>query len=474
MEKGKFYITTTLPYVNANPHLGHAFELVEADILARFKRSMGKDVFFNTGTDEHGLKVYRKAEERGEIVQNYCDACAENFRKLQKALNLSNNAFIRTTDNYHKEAAQEFWKRSFEAGDIYKKNYKVKYCVGCEMEKTDSDLTDGKCPEHPSLKIEIIEEENYFFRFSKYKDKLIDFYEKNPDFVLPEKRFNEAKKFVASGICDFSISRLKEKMPWGVSVPGDQDHVMYVWFDALVNYISTLGWPKDEEKFRAFWPGIQVAGKDNLRQQAVMWQAMLMSVGLPNTKQVIIHGFITSGGQKMSKTLGNVVDPFDIVERYSTDALRYYLTREVSPFEDSDFTEEKFKEMYNSNLANGLGNLTARILKMSESYLNAPIADVDEDFPVEYKDFIEKFEFNKAMDFVWERISGMDKRIQETQPFKLIKTDKEKALGEIAGLTGELWNIADLIAPFMPETSQKIKDAIKTNKMPEPLFLRKE
>ncbi|MCR4283742.1 MAG: methionine--tRNA ligase [Parcubacteria group bacterium] len=484
MEKGKFYITTTLPYVNADPHLGHALELVEADIVARFHRGLGEEVFFNTGTDEHGLKVYRKAQEKGEIVQNYCDSCAENFRKLQPALNLTSDAFIRTTDSHHKEAAQEFWRRSFDAGDIYKKNYKIKYCVGCELEKTDSDLKDGKCLDHPNLEIEVIEEENYFFRFSKYQDRLIDFYEKNSFFVLPEKRFNEAKKFVESGISDFSISRLKEKMPWGVPVPNDQDHVMYVWFDALVNYISTLGWPEDEKKFHAFWPGVQLAGKDNLRQQAVMWQAMLMSVGLPNTTQVVIHGFITSNGQKMSKTLGNVINPFDIVERYGTDALRYYLAREVSPFEDSDFTEEKFKEAYNANLANGLGNLVSRTMKMFVAYdvynygfeFNfSPFEEmVKSESYRDYREFIATFEFGKVMDFIWERIGGIDKRIQETQPFKFIKTDKEKAIDDVAGLVNELWGIANLLAPFMPETSQKIKEAIKANKMPEPLFLRKE
>lgn len=484
MEKGKFYITTTLPYVNADPHLGHALESVEADIVARFHRGLGEDVFFNTGTDEHGLKVYRKAQEKGEIVQNYCDSCAENFRKLETTLNLSNDAFIRTTDIHHKEAAQEFWRRSFLAGDIYKKNYKIKYCVGCELEKTDSDLKDGKCPDHPNLEIEIIEEENYFFRFSKYQDRLIDFYNNNPSFVLPEKRFNEAKKFVESGISDFSISRLKEKMPWGVPVPDDQDHVMYVWFDALVNYISTLGWPEDEKKFHAFWPGVQLAGKDNLRQQAVMWQAMLMSVGLPNTIQVVIHGFITSEGQKMSKTLGNVINPFDIVEHYGTDALRYYLAREVSPFEDSDFTEERFKEAYNANLANGLGNLTSRIMKMFTAYevasykfefnFNSFEEIVKSESYKDYRELMSAFEFGKVMDFIWERIGRVDKRIQETEPFKLIKTDKEKAIDVVADLVSELWGIANLLTPFMPETSQKIKEAIRANKMPEPLFLRKE
>ncbi len=487
MEKGKFYITTTLPYVNADPHLGHALELVEADVVARFHRGLGEEVFFNTGTDEHGLKVYRKAKEKGQIVQNYCDTCAKNFRKLKSALNLSNDAFIRTTDDHHKEAAQEFWRRSLLSGDIYKKNYKIKYCVGCELEKTDSDLTDGKCPEHPSLEVETIEEENYFFRFSKYKDKLIDFYKKHPTFVLPEKRFNEAKKFVEGDIQDFSISRLKDKMPWGVPVPDDTDHVMYVWFDALVNYISTLGWPSNEKKFQAFWPGFQIAGKDNLRQQAVMWQAMLMSVGLPNTTQIIIHGFITSDGQKMSKTLGNVINPFDIVESYGADALRYYLLREVSTFEDSDFTEEKFKEAYNANLANGLGNLVSRVMKMFVSY---EVAENKEKFIFsnlrsfervvkgesykEYREMMESFEFGKAMDFIWAKIGKMDRRIQETEPFKLIKIDKDKAIDEVISLANELWSIANLLTPFMPETSQKIKEAIETNQMPEPLFLRKE
>jgi len=487
MKKGKFYITTTLPYVNANPHLGHAFELVEADIIARFHRGLGDDVFFNTGTDEHGLKVYRKAQEKGEIIQNYCDSCADNFRKLQSTLNLSNDAFIRTTDNHHKESAQEFWRRSFQAGDIYKKNYKIKYCVGCELEKTDSDLEDGKCPDHPNLEIEIIEEENYFFRLSKYQDKLLDFYEKNPSFVLPEKRFNEAKKFVESGLSDFSISRLKEKMPWGVQVPDDQGHVMYVWFDALVNYISTLGWPEDDKKFQAFWPGVQLAGKDNLRQQAVMWQAMLMSVGLPNTIQVVIHGFITSGGKKMSKTVGNVINPFETVDGYGTDALRYYLAREVSPFEDSDFTEDKFKEAYNANLANGLGNLVSRIMKMFVAYEVAEdkkkfIFNDFKSFEVmvrgesykEYREMMNNFEFGKVMDFAWGKIGEIDKQIQETQPFKLIKTDKGKAIDEVVRLVGELWSIANLLTPFMPETSHKIKEAIRANKIPEPLFLRKE
>ena len=322
--QGKFYITTTLPYVNADPHIGFAWELVQADAIARYHMSLGEEVFFNTGTDEHGLKIYRKALEEGKEPQKYVDEHAAKFKNLKQALNLSENLhFIRTTDSSHKKAAQEFWKRCLEnidpetgKPDIYKDKYKTKYCVGCELEKTDSELKDGHCSIHPGMEIEIIEEENYFFRWSRYREPLLKLYEKNHDFVLPESKLNEIKNFVEAGLNDFSISRLKEKMPWGVPVPGDERHVMYVWFDALVSYISTLGWHENEENFRDFWGtketpnGIQLAGKDQVRQQAAMWQAMLMSAELPSSKQIIIHGFITSNGEKMSKSLGNVIDPY--------------------------------------------------------------------------------------------------------------------------------------------------------------------
>lgn len=295
----KYYITTTLPYVNAKPHIGFALEIVQADAIARYYRQKGDEVFFNTGTDEHGLKIYRTAIEQKKDPQGYCDEYAAKFDDLKKALNLSYDNFIRTTDEHHMKAAQEFWKRCFDKGDIYKKSYKVKYCVGCELEKTESELENDKCPIHPNLDLEIIDEENYFFKYSNYQDKLLELYKNNPNFVIPSFRLNEITKFTERGLEDFSISRLKGKMPWGVSVPNDDEHVMYVWFDALINYISCLGWPDNLEKFDEYWPGIQVAGKDNLRQQSSMWQAMLLSAGLPTSKQVFIHGFINAaGGQK--------------------------------------------------------------------------------------------------------------------------------------------------------------------------------
>src|SRR3989344_666071 len=281
MEKKAFYLTTTLPYVNAEPHIGFALEIVHADIVARYHKLLGDEDFFNTGTDEHGTKIYRKALEEGKDPQKYVDEYADKFRSLKEKLNLyADLHFIRTTDAHHKTAAQEFWRLCLKKGDIYKKDYQLKYCVGCELEKTESELEGGRCPIHQNLEIELINEENYFFRWSKYQKDLLTLYEKHQDLVVPDFRFNEIKKFVETGLEDFSISRLKKKMPWGVSVPDDEEHVMFVWFDALINYISTLGWPEDEVNFEKFWPGVQIAGKDNLRQQSAMWQAMLLSAGI--------------------------------------------------------------------------------------------------------------------------------------------------------------------------------------------------
>lgn len=470
-----FYLTTTLPYVNADPHLGAAFEFVIADIIARHKRKLlGNDnVFFNTGVDEHGLKIYKKALEEKKDPQKYVDEYAEKFRTLKGTLNLSYDNFVRTTDESHKKATQEFWKRSLSKGDIYKKLYKTKYCVSCELERTDSELIDGCCPEHPDKELEIIEEENYFFKFSKYQKPLLELYKKNPQLVVPDFRFNEIIKFVERGLEDFSISRLKSKMPWGVAVPDDDEHVMYVWFDALVNYVSAIGWPNDLEMFEKWWPVTQFAGKDQIRQQAAMWQAMLMSVDLTPSKQIIIHGFLTIEGAKMSKSVGNVVDPKDIVEEYGVDALRYYLARHTNPFEDSDFTMEKFKEAYNANLANGIGNLTARIMKLAETHLDGPVTIPDSTIPQEFLDLLENFEISKAADLVWEHIGDLDRYIQEEKPFSVIKEDKVKAVEIIENVTIKLYTIGKMLNPILPETSEKIKNAVKTNKMPEPLFVRK-
>ena len=468
----KFYITTTLPYVNAEPHIGFALEILEADAMARFHRQMGDEVFFNTGTDEHGLKIFRKAEELGITVQKYCDDKAEDFIKLKETLNLSFDNFVRTTDERHIKSAREFWKKCDAKGDIYKKIYKVKYCVGCELEKTDSELVDGKCPLHYNLDLEIIEEENYFFKFSNYQQKLLELYEKNPDFVLPKKRLNEIKKFVEGGLEDFSISRLKSKMPWGVEVPSDADHVMYVWFDALVNYISAIGWPDDMEKFEKWWPVVQLAGKDNLRQQSAMWQTMLFSAGLPNSKQIFINGFVGVNGKKMSKSLGNVISPIEMVEKFGIDGARYLILSFGNFGEDTDVSWEKFTEKYNADLANGLGNLVSRFVKLSENFnLDQKVFESTDNLGLYNKELIEKMEFGQALNLVWSKIRNLNKFIEDNKPWELVKSDQKEFAHVMQQLYFGIYEIAESLIPFMPETSEKIKKALET-KQTEILFQR--
>lgn len=483
-----FYLTTTLPYVNAPLHMGHALEFVRADTIARYKKLCGYDVYFNTGTDEHGMKIFEKAKEEGIDTQKFVDAGFLTFKEQLKMFGVVDDIhFIRTTDKHHKEAAQEFWKRVFDNGYIYKKTYEAKYCVGCESEKTDSELVNGECPLHPGRELKTINEENYFFKYSLFGDKLLEFYEKNPNFVIPDFRFHEIKNFVKGGLQDFSISRLKGKMPWGIPVPEDDSQVMYVWFDALTNYVSTLGWsfadaqdlrPEEPNNFEKYWVNgnpTQYCGKDNTRFQAVMWQAMLMAAGLPNSHQIVVNGFITGdGGVRMSKSLGNGVDPKNIVDEYGTDALRYFLLREISSFEDSPFTIERFRDAYNSGLANGLGNLSSRILTLSEKYLDkCPEIPEKTDF-TEYFKMYEEFDIKKVMDYIWDKIQALDKKIQETEPFKVVKTDAEKGKKLISEMVLELYTIARMLNPVMPETNAKLKKLIRENKKPEvPLFLRK-
>ncbi|MCF7865714.1 MAG: methionine--tRNA ligase [Candidatus Pacebacteria bacterium] len=488
-----FYITTTLPYVNAEPHVGFAMELIRADVVARAKKLQGYNVFFNTGTDEHGQKLFDAAEKEGKNVEEYVDFYAEKFRGLKDLLGISDDVhFIRTTDAKHIQAATAFWKRCDANGFIYKKTYQAKYCVGCELEKTDSELVDGRCPIHPGKELELVNEENYFFKFSEFGSKLLDYYSENPTFVVPDFRFNEIKSFVERGLQDFSISRLKEKMSWGVPVPGDDKHVMYVWFDALVSYISTLGWPEGESDtnsdFNKFWKNgtpTQYCGKDNLRQQSAMWQAMLMAASLPNSHQIVIDGFLTGeGGIKMSKSIGNVVNPYDIVAEYGgaagagTDALRYFCVAELSPFEDSPFTPERFKESYNAKLANGIGNLTNRVMKMAETYLVEveEQADIPEQsLDAEYFALYDSYDLVKVSAYIWKHVEEANFIIQNEQPFKLVKTDEEKGKEIIRDLVVRLYSIARMLNPIIPSTSEKIKTAVKANKMPEEaLFLRKD
>jgi len=470
------YLTTTLPYVNADPHIGFALELVQADALARSWRAAGDEVFFSTGTDEHGQKIFDAAKKAGQEVQAYVDHYASEVQKLKGALDLSNDAFIRTTDPAHITAAQEMWRRCDAKGDIYKKEYSGLYCVGCESFKTEKELVDGKCQLHPTLELESVSEENYFFRFSKYQEQLLTYLER-PNAIVPDWRRKEAIAFVGNGLEDFSISREKKRLSWGITVPNDDTQVMYVWFDALTDYISTLGWPEDAEgNFKKFWEEgttLQVAGKDQVRFQSLMWQAMLLSADIKTTDTIFYHGFITSGGQKMSKSLGNVISPYDLVKKYGTDATRYILLRHVHPMEDSDVTWERLDEWYTANLTNGLGNLVARVMKLAEMHLGGTTELKNQDFVLnEVLDALGEYKFQEAMDAVWLAIGTTDLQIQETQPFKLVKDDSEAGKNEIFSLVNRLGQIAVGLRPLMPETSKIILGAIKENKKPDNLFPR--
>jgi methionyl-tRNA synthetase len=483
-----FYITTTLPYINSDPHLGFAKEIINADIIARHKRQLGFNVFFNTGTDEHGQKIFQKAQENGLEPIHYCDEYAKRFFKLKDVLNLSFNSFVRTTDKKHKIAVQDFWSRCLKNGDIYKKNYQVKYCVGCEMEKTDSELVDGLCPMHPKQKIEMIDEENYFFKFSKYQDDLLKLYKNKKDFVIPVHRQKEISNFVERGLRDFSISRLRDKMPWGVSVPGDDSQVMYVWFDALVNYISCLKWPNEKGLFSDFWPGIQVCGKDNLRPQTAMWPAMLLSAGAEASKSVLVFGFLTMNGEKISKSLGNNIDPVELIGRYGSDVVRYYLVKDIPTFEDGDFSYERLEQTYTSDLSNGLGNLVSRVSNLIEKMnqkivvegvkVSEGIPFVDEDTMKNFepwkrfKESMDKYNLNEALVRASLMIKSEDEFLSQEKPWKI---EDENKKGEILRRSANnIMKIALSMYPFIPQSSMKIINAFSADKIVkiEPIFPR--
>ena len=474
MPKPTYYITTAIDYPNAAPHMGHAYEKVVADFLARWHKLSAKDVFFLTGTDEHGQKIEQTAKKAGKPVKQFVDENVKEFEKLCKRLNISNTSFIRTTNKKHVKAAQIIFTKVFEKGLIYKGVYSGLYCVGCEAFYTEKDLKDGKCPDHGTVP-EHIKEENYFFKLSKYTSAVKEKIKSGELQVVPETRRNEILSLLNQGLEDVSFSRPRNPSSVGIPVPGDDTQVMYVWCDALSNYITALGFGRDEELYNKFWPAdAHVMGKDILRFHAAIWPAMLISAKLPLPKSLLVHGFITSGGKKMSKTLGNVIDPEELLAEYGTDAVRYYLARHISPFEDGDITREHFKEAYNADLANGLGNVASRIMTLAQTHLLGPVQVEFVPYPKEFTDALNNFEVNRAAEYVWGRIQALDKKITETEPFKLVKTDAEAGKKLIAELVKELAAIDLMLEPFMPETSKKIIDAIVANKKPENLFPRKD
>ena len=467
-----FYITTTLPYVNAEPHIGFALEILQADVLARWKQwELGDgNVFFNTGTDEHGQKIFEAATRTGEKVESYVEKYAQEFKKLKEILGLSDNLrFIRTTDERHIRAAQELWHKCKK--DIYKKEFEGLYCVGCERFLTQRDLVNGKCSIH-NTEPQLLREKNWFFRFSKYEKELLKYLE-DPKVIIPDWRRAEAINFVKEGLEDFSISRDKSRLTWGIPVPNDDTQVIYVWFDALTSYISTLGWPDEKGDFKKFWQEghtLQLAGKDQVRFQSLMWQAMLMSAGIKNTDQVFYHGFINSGGQKMSKSLGNVINPYDMVKKYGTDATRYLLLRHVHSTEDTDVTWERLDEWYEAGLVNGLGNLVSRIMKLAEDNIDET-TDWDThgyNFSGYTKEKLDEYREDLVMDYIWSKIAELDKKIQDKKPWET----KDKKV--ITDLVEELGQIAYNLKSFMPKTSEKIIESIKVNKKPENLFPRQD
>lgn len=366
--KKTFYITTTIPYANAPPHVGFALEIIQADVLARWNKLKGKDVFFLTGTDEHGVKNYQTARKEGLSTQEFVDKNSEEFRKLKKILNISNDYFIRTTDKkVHWPGVIKLWNILYEKGDIYKKKYTGHYCSGCERFITEKELINGKCSNHPNLKIEKIAEENYFFKLSKYSNEIKKLIKEDKLKITPKIWKNDFLSLVKDGLTDVSFSRDKNRLPWGIPVPGDKNQIMYVWPDALSNYITGIGFP--DKKYKKYWPAdIHVVGKDMLRFHAGIWPGMLLSAGLPLPKEIIVHGFLTFNNQKISKSLGNVISPEYIVNKYGADSIRYYLIRNIPFGEDGDFSEKVLVERHNNELANKLGNLVSRVTGLIEKY----------------------------------------------------------------------------------------------------------
>ena len=473
----KFYITTALPYINSDPHIGFALEIIQADVLARYHRILGDNVFFLTGTGEHGLKNAKKAEREGLEPKDFADRNSKKFFELAKALFISNDDFIRTTDQKrHWPSVIKAWNKLLENNDIYLKEYSGLYCSGCEAFLTEKDLIDGKCPIH-HRKPEPVKENNYFFRLSKYSKRIKEAIIQERIKIIPETRKNEVISFINQGLEDISFSRPRSKLKWGIPVPNDPDQTIYVWLDALINYISALGYDKNSPRFYIYWPAdVHCIGKDILRFHAIYWPAILLALDLPLPKTIFVHGYITVGGQKMSKSLGNVVDPFEIVRKYGPDALRYFLLREGSSFEDIDFTEEKFRERYNSDLAKGLGNLVSRIVtlraklgltkgKIAHTRRDPEIDKMLKEIKKRYKENLNSFKFNEALKSVWELITVCDRYIERERPWE---SRSQKVINNLLFCLSE---IARLLKPFLPASSKEILNQIQGKNI-KPLFPR--
>ncbi|MDP3093191.1 MAG: methionine--tRNA ligase [bacterium] len=484
----KFYITAAIPYANSKPHTGHALEFVQVDALKRYHQLLGEEGLSLSGGDENALKNVQAAEKAGRPLKEFIDENTEAFRQLAIKLNGEFNVWQKGSDqNHHFLSSQKLWERCAQNGDIYKKPYKGLYCVGCEAFYTPEDLNEkGECPEHGGKKLDQVEEENYFFALSKYQDKIVQLIEDGDLKIVPEFRKNEVLSFLKSGLSDISISRSNERAKdWGVPVPGDPSQKIYVWMDALNIYQSGIGFGWDEEMYQKWWPAdVHVIGKGISRFHAVYWPAFLLSAGLPLPKCVLIHGYLTVDGKKISKSdPSTVIDPAPIIEKYGADVIRYYLLAKVSPFEDGDFSESKLKEVYNADLANGLGNLVSRVLTMVKNYCGGKVPKVNRDpdsHPLRIDENIynwkkswadldknmAEYRFNDALAAVWRFISEADKYIDQQKPWVLAKEGKQEDLNWVLyGLLDSLHQVAWQIYPFLPETSRKIAEALGIQKI---------
>ncbi|MBI3952795.1 MAG: methionine--tRNA ligase [Candidatus Doudnabacteria bacterium] len=475
-ERNKFYITTPIYYVNDKPHIGHAYTTIAADVLARLHRQLGEDTWFLTGTDEHGSKIAQAAEKAGKTPQEFSDEVSAKFSFAWDQLGIAPDDFIRTTEKRHEEAVGIFLEKLKESGKLYEGEYQGLYCVGHEAFIKEADLVDGVCPEHKTKPVQL-KEKNWFFKLSDYQNGLLSKIEDDEFKIEPQVRKNEVISFIKQGLEDIAISRPNVK--WGIPLPWDKNQTIYVWVDALFNYCSAIGYGKDEGNFNRYWPAdIQVMAKDIIKFHCIIWPALLSAAGLPLPKKVFAHGFFTVGGQKISKTIGNVIDPNDWVEKYGADAVRYFLLREVPFGQDGDVSEEKLKGRYNADLANGLGNLFSRVTNMIEQYLQG---DVD-DFIRSPKDLTSAQEAFFNLDFagglaqIWAEIAWANQLIDKAKPWELQKTDPAKVKELLVNLAALLYDIAAKLAPVLPETANKIRSHLEAGKIvkAEPLFRKFE
>ena len=456
--KDKFYITTPIYYANAAPHIGHAYTTVAADALARFYKSQGANVFLLTGMDEHGAKIQKAAEEAGKSPQEFVNGIAEIFEGLWKILEIENNGFIRTTNEKHKEAVRKVLQILFEKGAIYKGEYEGLYCTGCEQFKSENELVDGKCPDH-NIAPEMMKEECYLLKMTELQKELIEKIESDEFQIAPERYKKEILSFLeGQKLEDVSISR--KNILWGIPLPFDEEHTTYVWVDAFLNYLTGLGWNGDLNDVPKQWPmDVQLIGKDILRVHATIWPIMLLHLGLPLPKKLFVHGHILSGGKKMSKTLGNVIGIDEMIEKFGVDGTRYLLLSAGTFGEDVDVTMERMIEKYNADLANGIGNLLSRVLKLNDSELDSKERIMDIDI---YSCF-DLMKFDDALNIIWSSVITADNKfIEDNKPWELKKTDEKKFQEVMQKLVSDLYLISDLLMPFMPETSEKIKKALET------------